>query len=94
MSNKNTETAELIEAKQRRMKSQVRVWITYLAAAFVFLGGALMIYAFGAGWVEDNTTNATAMKDIFMTILPVATGVITYWFADRTASKARDKERA
>ena len=88
---KKDETAEVIAAKQARAKSQVRVYVTHLAAAFVFGGGALLILVLGAGWVEAKDANVTAMKEIFMTVLPIATGVITYWFADRAASKAREE---
>ena len=84
------ETAELIEARQRRAKSRVRVSVTHLAAIFVFGGGALIILALGADWVKADKANVIAMKEVYMTILPIATGVITYWFADRAASKPRE----
>ena len=85
------ETPEVIAAKQARAKSQVRVYVTHLAAAFVFGGGALLVLVLGAGWVKAGDANVTAMKDIFMTVLPIATGVITYWFADRAASKTSEE---
>ena len=80
-------TPELIEAKRQLAKSRVRVWVTYLAAGFVFGGGALLVLALGAGWVKAGDANVIAMKEVFMTVLPIATGVITYWFADRAATK-------
>ena len=86
------ETPELIEARQTLSKSRVRVYVTHLAAIFVFGGGALMVLALGADWVKADKANVIAMKEVFMTILPIATGVITYWFADRAASKARPEE--
>ena len=89
MSKKN-ETPEVIEAKQARAKSRVRVYVTHLAAAFVFGGGALLVLVLGAGWVKAGDANVVAMKEVFMTVLPIATGVITYWFADRAASKPRE----
>jgi hypothetical protein len=89
---RSDETPEFIEARKELAKSRVRVWITYLAAAFVFGGGAVLVLALGAGWVNAEDANVGAMKDVFMTVLPIATGVITYWFADRAASKYRSEE--
>lgn len=87
-----TNNGETLEARHARAKSRVRVIVTYLAAAFVFGGGALMVLALGAGWVQASDVNVVAMKEVFMTVLPIATGVITYWFADRAASKARQED--
>ena len=89
---KRDETPELIEARQEVAKSRVRVYVTHLAAAFVFGGGAVLVVVLGAGWVNAGDANVIAMKDVFMTVLPIATGVITYWFADRAASKRRPED--
>ena len=89
---KRDETPELIEARQEAAKSRVRVYVTHLAAAFVFGGGAVLVVVLGAGWVNAGDANVIAMKDVFMTVLPIATGVITYWFADRAASKRCPEE--
>ena len=89
---KRDETPELIKARQEAAKSRVRVYVTHLAAAFVFGGGAVLVVVLGAGWVNAGDANVIAMKDVFMTVLPIATGVITYWFADRAASKRRPEE--
>lgn len=65
-------------------KSRVRVWVTKAAATWVFLGSAALVAAL---WIEDLDANKLqAAKDIYMTVLPVATGVITYWFASRGIS--------
>ena len=65
-------------------KSRVRVWVTKAAAIWVFLGSAVLVAAL---WIEDLDANKLqAAKDIYMTVLPVATGVITYWFASRGIS--------
>ena len=85
-------TSEILEAKRQLAKSRVRVWVTYLAAAFVFGGGALLVLTLGAGWVEAGDANVIAMKEVFMTVLPIATGVITYWFADRAATKRSEED--
>ena len=89
---KGDETPELVEAKRQLAKSRVRIWVTHFAAAFVFGGGGLLVLALGAGWVSAGDANVSAMKEVFMTVLPIATGVITYWFADRAASKHRLQE--
>lgn len=66
-------------------KSRVRVWVTKAAATWVFLGSAVLV---GALWIEGlDAAKLQAAKDIYMTVLPVATGVITYWFASRGISK-------
>lgn len=33
--------------------------------------------------------DAVRRKDIFLSVLPVATGIITYWFADRSRVKSQ-----
>ena len=38
-------------------------------------------------WECDKPEDA---KDVFLTILPVATRIVTYWFADRSRSKKPD----
>ena len=42
--------------------------------------------------MSAGDANVIAMKEVFMTVLPIATGVITYWFTDRAASKRRPDE--
>ena len=62
--------------------------MTYTAAAFVFGGGTVMIIgliSFG------GTSGIDAAKDLFTAILPIATGVITFWFAGRSYEKARQQ---
>lgn len=65
-------------------KSRVRVWVTKAAATWVFVGSAAIVAAL---WIEElDADKLQAAKDIYMTVLPVATGVITYWFASRGIS--------
>ena len=66
-------------------RSAVRLWVTYIAAAFVFGVGTLMILWFT---IRGGDNGATSAKDLFVTILPVGTAVVTYWFAGRSAEKA------
>lgn len=62
-------------------RSNVRVVVTYLAAAFIFAGGIIVLIS---GWFEAVTENKLEeVKDIYQTILPIATTVVTYWFASR-----------
>lgn len=68
------------------VRSFVRICVTYIAAAYAFIGSGALIW-----WVlttEDfNKDKFDAAKDLFMLVLPVATGVITYWFASRDKKK-------
>ena len=81
---------EQIDKEIEKNRSKVRIFVTELAALYVFMGSAVFIAAL---WVDGlDPKKFTIAKDIFMTVLPVATGVITYWFASRKADKD-DKER-
>lgn len=73
-----------LDAELKRRKSAVRVRVTYLATGFVFMGSILLII-----WCLACQQFSIA-KDLFLTVLPVATGVITYWFADRSRGKKPD----
>ena len=68
------------------MRSFVRICVTYISAGFAFGGGGYLIY-----WTlttdEFDQDKFDAAKDLFMLVLPVATGVITYWFASRDKKK-------
>ena len=81
---------EMKEIRESR-KSWVRIWVTYAAAAYVFGVSAMLIIAFL--WFEEiKKDDLAAAKDIFMMVLPVATGVITYWFASRKPGESEPKE--
>ena len=68
-------------------RSWVRVVVTYMAALFAFGGGALLIaLALFVDSVDDK--KFALAKDMFALILPIATGVITYWFATRKSQEA------
>ena len=66
-----------VSAKELR-KSRVRVMVTYGAALFLFLGGAIFI-AFLV-WTQRRDEAIT----LFNTILPVAASILAYWFAGRS----------
>lgn len=76
----------LEQTKKESRKSQVRVLVTYIATGFVFLGSVLLIT-----WCMFQGDRDTA-KDLFLAVLPVATGIVTYWFADRSRGKKPDSE--
>ena len=70
-------SGELVE--QRR--SRVRVVVTYLAAAYIFVGSGGLIAAL---WIEGLPDGKfTIAKDVFAMVMPVAAGIIAYWFASR-----------
>ena len=80
MSSSETKQEKTIEER----KSEVRVYVTKWAALYVFLGSTALIVVSLVNWVESDSLQVA--KDVFMTVLPVATGVITYWFASRGRS--------
>ena len=67
-------------------KSRVRIFVTNVATLFVFLGGALLIL----GLVLKNKHEEAI--DLFTLLLPIAAGVISYWFAARGRSTSRPTE--
>ena len=69
-------------------RSAVRRSVTYIAAAFIFGVGTFMIIGLVAFGGENGIA---AAKDLFTTILPIGTGVITFWFAGRSYEKAREQ---
>lgn len=63
-------------------RSKVRVRVTYAATLFVFAGGPLLIVALL--WRKD----VESAKSVFTAILPVASGVIAYWFGTRRPAES------
>ena len=73
--------ARLYAPSQALFCSMVRVCVTWMAAVYIF-GGSAALIAFL--WLFDaNDARANASRDIFTAVLPVATGIVTYWFANR-----------
>ena len=70
------------EEQRQNRRSAVRVIVTYVATGFLFVVGAAMVGYFIATGEKDDG------KDIFLAILPIASAVITYWFAARQSEKA------
>ena len=65
-------------------RSLVRVWVTRWAAAYIFGGSTLLIVALWFDSVDGDKLQIA--KDVFLTVLPVATGIVSYWFAGRRPS--------
>ena len=73
-------------------RSGVRIFITHAAALFLFLGGALLIAYFAIWGGDSGDEQAT---DLFMTILPVAASIVSFWFAGRRrgSEDQQDKDK-
>ena len=72
-------------AKRENRRSAVRVAVTYIAAGFLFLVGAAVVgYLLAIGDIATG-------KDIFLTILPVAAAIVTYWYAGRKGDESAVK---
>ena len=92
---KTDRSAEGYTADERKelRRSWVRVWVTYAAAVYLFILGpfaAWMVFsstsidiAEGSQSISILAPNVAAGKDVFLAILPIATGIVTYWFATR-----------
>ena len=86
-------SVEILEAKRKNNRSAVRICVTYGAGAYVVLGGVMLMATalFGGETGEEMFGEA---KDVFLATLPIATGILTYWFADRGATKQRDEAQS
>lgn len=76
-----------------KVKSSVRIVITFLSAIYVFGGAAYLIRLAATCTYESNVCSQfEGVKDAYLLVLPVATGIITYWFAERSKSKKPDEQ--
>ena len=91
------------EERQDLRRSFVRVGVTYAAAVYVFVLGPVAAWlVFDASTVNVGTgengtmailaPNIAAGKDLFLSILPIATGIVTFWFAARGNKSAEKPE--
>ena len=71
-------------------RSRVRMWITYGAGLFLFGGGAAFIACLI--WVTNEKILDVA-REVFAILVPIATGVITYWFADQRSEGADEPKK-
>lgn len=76
------------EERREDNRSAVRMKVTYVATGFLFVVGAALVgYFITTGKPDDG-------KDIFLAILPIASAVITYWFASRQSGSSEKRERS
>ena len=80
-----------LEEKRALMKSQVRVWVTYGAALYVFLFGAILCGLLL--WLGSDATGMDEAKDLFLATLPIGSGILAYWFAARGRSSSGDNDK-
>lgn len=68
-----------------RKKGKVRVRVTYIATGYIFGGLLLLIHGATTGMVQDPFFGR--VKDLYMVGVPIASGVIAFWFGDRSRGK-------
>ena len=74
----------------KNRRSWVRVSVTHGAAWFLFGGGAVLI-AYLLLWGEGEAADDQAV-DLFLTILPVAASIVSFWFAGRMQRGDKDDQ--
>ena len=79
-----------LKEKRALMKSRVRVWITYGAALYVLLFGAILCGLLL--WFGSDAAGMAEAKDLFLATLPIGSGILAYWFAARGRSSSGDGE--
>ncbi len=70
-----------VEERRQDRRSKVRVIVTYWAALYIFGGAAALIVL--VLWGKLKSADFNIVREIYTLALPIATGVITYWFATR-----------
>ncbi len=84
--NNNNESTKSEEEEMENRRSRVRVWVTYWAATFLFVGGSVFIaLLIWTGKLNEALT-------LFGTILPVSAAIIAYWFGGRGAEKKQEQQ--
>ena len=65
-------------------RTKVRIYITHFAAAFAFLGGAVLVgLCFVSEWMVPIERVELAFN-IFQTVLVLSGTIIGYWFGQRS----------
>ena len=80
--------AECREAREDA-RSAVRRRLSYAAGTYAFGGGIALVGA--ALFVPEAKETVTFAKDVYLSILPTAAGVIGYWFATRSEDRQREE---
>lgn len=81
-----------VKERKELRRNRVRVWVTYAAAAYLFLFGPVMVWILFKS-PDVAKENIIAAKDMFMALLPIASGIIAYWFAARKTGSREDAEQ-
>lgn len=79
-----SEHARIIKERQEIKKSNVRIRVTYIATIFIFGIGIGLILFFTL--FKEEPDPDLAMR-VFNAVLPIAAGIVTYWFATRSNKK-------
>lgn len=72
------------EERLELRRNRVRVYVTYAAAGYIFLGTPAVIYLVRAGKLGTDSMN------LFMMVLPIASGIVSFWFGARGENKKQD----
>jgi len=84
--------AQKVRMTMEERRSMVRVLVTRWASVYIFGGSAILIAAL---WFESIDVSKLAIaKDIYMSTLPIAAGVISYWFATRANSSQKVQDQS
>ena len=70
-----------LEEQLEGRRSRVRICATYIALAWIFVGSVGLAITLALVDMDESTIGH--IRDVFFTVLPVATGIVTYWFASR-----------
>ena len=73
---------KILRERQEIKKSYVRICVTYIATTFIFGVGIGLILFFTL--IEEEPRQAMR---VFHAVLPIAAGIVTYWFATRSNRK-------
>ncbi len=84
------DTPMTVEERRQDRRSKVRVIVTYWAALYIFGGAAALIAL--VLWGKLKEADFHIVREIFTLGLPIATGVITYWFATRQQGQSEKEQ--
>ena len=70
------------EERKELRRNRVRVVVTYAAAFYLFVFGPVTVWVLFMS-PDVAKDNVIAAKDMFMGLLPIASGIVAYWFATR-----------
>ena len=70
-----------VDDRKELRRNLVRIWVTYGAAFYLFILGPIFCVIL---FTRTPTSSLDAAKDLFLAILPIASGIVAYWFATRS----------